>query len=135
MPTQVIDYQEHAPIHQYLSAQYSDSPFCVAIDAYGIQELYTHCAKYLSPRGPFVTVGVAFKEYGIYSMFQSVSQILWNILWPRILGGVEREYAIISATADPETMGKLAEWVEKGKLKVVVDSCWDMEDVSKESSH
>jgi hypothetical protein len=126
-----VDYEKYAPVHQYLADKFSDTRFSAIIDAYGIQELYTHCAEYLSPGKPFVTVGIAFKEYSISSMLKAASLMLRNILWPRLLGGVQRDYVNITGLVNLETIEKLGLLVEEGKLKVVVDSCWDMEDVLK----
>jgi hypothetical protein len=128
---QVIDYQEHAPVHQYLATHYSNAHFSAVIDAYGVQDLYTHCADYLDPGKPFVTVGVAFDEYTVSSIMYAVFLMMNNSLWPRVLGGVPREYASVSGFTNLEVMEKLGQLVEEGKMKVVVDSCWDMEDVLK----
>jgi uncharacterized phage protein (TIGR02220 family) len=70
---QVIDYQAKAPVHQFLTTQYSSDRFDVVIDAYGSHELYTHCADYLKPGKLFVTVGVAFAEYIVPSMLYALS--------------------------------------------------------------
>jgi hypothetical protein len=130
---QVIDYQAKAPVHQYLATQYSDSRFNVIIDAYGSHDLYTHCAGYLEPGKPFVTVGVAFAEYTVSSMLYALSLMLKNTWWPRALGGCPRDYVCISAVVTLEALQRLRELVEQGKLAVVLDSCWDMGDVLKVS--
>ena len=128
---QVIDYEAQAPVHRYLATHYSNTRFNSIIDAYGIQDLYSHCADYLSPGKPFVTVGVAFEEYTVSGMLYAAFLMLKNRLWPSVLGGVPREYANVTVIANLELVEKLRQLVEEGKIKVVVDSCWDMEDALK----
>jgi Zinc-binding dehydrogenase len=126
-----VDYEEHALMHQYLTEKFSDNRFSAVIDAYGIQELYTPCARYLAPGKPFATVGIAFVKYSFSSILEAVYLMLKNILWPRLLGGVQRDYVNVTGIANLATMENLGLLVEEGKLKVVVDSCWGMEDVLK----
>jgi hypothetical protein len=117
------------PAHQYLATHYSSNRFNVIIDAYGSHELYTHCADYLELGKPFVTVGVAFAEYTVSSMIYASSLMLKNAWWPRALGGVPRDYIRVSAFVTLEALERLRELVEHGKLAVVLDSCWNMEDI------
>jgi NADPH:quinone reductase-like Zn-dependent oxidoreductase len=126
--TQVINYQEHEPVTQYLTANYSNPRFDIIIDAYGAQELYNHSPAYLKEGGPFVAVGVAFK-YTFSSMLYAALLMLKNNFWPRILGGVPRYYVGPTGIATLESMEKLKKLMEDGKLRAVIDSTWDMEDV------
>jgi len=128
---EVIDYQAHAPVHQYLSQRFSETPFTTIIDAYGIQDIFSHCVDYLRSEGLFVTVGVAFKEYTVPSMLQAVCLMLKNSWWPRALWGVPREYICVNAVANLDMMERLASLVDEGALKMVVDSRWDMTDAVK----
>ena len=125
---QVIDYQLHSPVHEYLTHNYSNPRFDVIIDACGIQELYTHCAGYLAPGKPFVSVGIAFKSYTYSSVLYALFLMARNILVPRFLGGGAAPYIVVSGFVTLEGMEKLAAMVDEGKLKVMVDSCWDIED-------
>ncbi len=124
----------NAPVHQYLAAKYSEIPFNVIIDARGVQELFSHCASYLAPGKPFVTVGIALADYSTSSMLYAVSCMLYNMLWPRLLGGVDRPIAQITGLVSLTGLEKLANLVEEGKLDVVLDSCWSMGDVVKVSA-
>jgi hypothetical protein len=76
-------------------------------------------------------VGVAFAEYTVSSMLSALSLMLKNTWWPRALGGTPRDYICISAFVTLEALQRLRELVEQGKLVVVLDSCWEMEDVLK----
>lgn len=57
--------------------------------------------------------------------------MLQNILWPHLLGGVNRPYGQVAGIVSLTGLQKLADLVENGKLNVAVDSCWNMEDVLK----
>ncbi|PSN70765.1 hypothetical protein BS50DRAFT_570267 [Corynespora cassiicola Philippines] len=54
-----------------------------------------------------------------------------NMLWPRILGGVPRDYVQVTGVAGIEEMKLLASQVANGKLKVHVDTIAEMEDAQK----
>jgi reticulon-4-interacting protein 1, mitochondrial len=114
-----------------LAKKYSKSLFDVIIDAYGVQELFTHCPFYLAPGKPFVTVGIAFVSYSVSSLLYASSCMLQNMLWPRLLGGVDRPYVQVTALASLAGLEKLAELAEEDCFDVVIDSSWDMEDVLK----
>jgi NADPH:quinone reductase-like Zn-dependent oxidoreductase len=128
---QVIDYTAHSPVHAHLAKEHglSASPFDLIIDCYGIQDLWTHCASYLSPKGAFITVGVAHSKYTVSSILYATSVMLWNSFWPTILGGVNRPYVCVQGFVTLSSLEKLRDWVEKGELDIVIDSVWKMEDV------
>ena len=126
----MIDYQK-TPVHEYLATQYSKKPFSTIIDAYGVQDVFTHCASYLSPNGSFVSVGVAFATYTYSSMLYASYLMLSNSLWPRFLRGVNRPYICVQGFVTLPRLEKLADLVEKKELDVVLDSEWKMEDALK----
>lgn len=68
-----------------------------------------------------MTVGIAFEDYSIPGILSAVLQMMSNSLWPRILGGVNRNYVQVTGIAHLEAMTKLAGLVESGKLRVVRD--------------
>jgi hypothetical protein len=53
------------------------------------------------------------------------------MLWPHLLGGVNRAYSQITALASLASLEKLAELAEEDCFEVAIDSSWDMEDVLK----
>jgi len=118
-------------VHKHLATKYAKIPFDVIIDAYGVQELFNHCPSYLAPGKPFVTVGIAPASYSISSLIYASSCMLQNMLWPRLLGGVNRAYLQITALASLAGLEKLAELAEEGCFEVAIDLSWDMEDVLK----
>jgi hypothetical protein len=101
------------------------------MDCFGVQEIFLNCANYLKPSMPFVTVGPAPPKYTMASMLYTVGQMLSNMLWPRLLGGVNRPYVQAAGIANLLDMERLARMATEGKLKVPIDSCWDLEDVLK----
>ena len=62
-------------------------------------------------------------------MLYAALLMLKNNFWPRILGGVPRYYVGPTGIATLESMEKLKKLMEDGKLRVVIDSTWNMEDV------
>jgi NADPH:quinone reductase-like Zn-dependent oxidoreductase len=125
---QVIDYKSQGPVPEYLTKEFSATPFDVIIDAYGIQELFTNCASYLKKGKPFVTVGIAHVSYTTSSILYATSVMLKNAWWPRFLGGVDREYVCIGAFVTRQYLEKLKDLFEEGKLNVAVDSKWNLGD-------
>jgi NADPH:quinone reductase-like Zn-dependent oxidoreductase len=119
----VVDYRAVEPLPNYLATTYSERPFDVILDTVGIQALYEQSPAYLKPNGVYINVGA----------FEGVLWTLWcwakNTLWPSFLGGTPRRYAMFSTVPNGQTAERLAEMVKEGKLRVVVDSVFKMEDV------
>jgi NADPH:quinone reductase-like Zn-dependent oxidoreductase len=120
------------PVTEYLEEKFGDFKFDVVIDALGIQEIWDYCALYLKESGLFVTVGVALADYTLSSMFEvAYLMILKNVLLPVWLGGVPRKYVLVTALVTSARLQELGKLMEEGKLKVTVDSVWEMVDVQK----
>lgn len=129
--SQVIDYQTCRPLSKYLATHYSDQRFDAVIDAFGIQELYSHCDDYLKPGKPFVTVGIAHKEYRYSSFLPALFLMVMNTLTALVPGRAQRRYLQVNAAVNLEAMERLRSLVEAGKLRVPIDSCWAMNDALK----
>jgi NADPH:quinone reductase-like Zn-dependent oxidoreductase len=123
----VIDYRVHSPLTAYLGEQYSSEPFDAILDTIGIQKLYTESAAYLKPDGIFVNVGAM---EGIMSFLCSTTK---NLLVPKFLGGTPRKFILQQTNPNPERLQYLVRLVEEGKLKVVIDTVFEMEDALKVS--
>lgn len=110
-----------APLPDHLARTYRSRPFDVILDARGTQALFEQSPSYLKPDGLYVNVGD----------MEGFTWTLWcwakNALWPTILGGTPRRYVMFSTTPDGKGAEKLAEIVQAGKLKAVVDSVFDMD--------
>ncbi|KAH7379791.1 zinc alcohol dehydrogenase [Cadophora sp. MPI-SDFR-AT-0126] len=128
---EVIDYQEHSPVHKFLATEFKNDKFDVVMDAFGVQEVFHNCEGYLKPGKAYVSVGPAMPTYSMGAILYSIGQMASNFLWPRFLGGPNRPYVQFAATATREEMERLANMVRDGKLKVPIDSCWEMEDALK----
>ncbi|KAK7025982.1 hypothetical protein VNI00_015812 [Paramarasmius palmivorus] len=122
---EVIDYREHAPVHEYLATQ--KYAFDRIIDCYGVQELYSNCDKYLKEGSAFVTVGIAFNEITYTSVLRASFDMIRNMIWPPS----RRKYVQVIGVANREALEKLGQMAEDGKLKVMIDTCWRMEEVFK----
>jgi NADPH:quinone reductase-like Zn-dependent oxidoreductase len=120
---QVVDYRAVGFLPAYLAATYGDRPFDVILDCVGTQALYGQSAGYLKAEGVYINVGA----------FEGVAWTLWcwakNLLWPTFLGGTPRKYVMFSTMPSTEKAEKLAQMVDAGKLRVVVDSVFPMDDV------
>ncbi|KAE9371128.1 NAD(P)-binding protein [Stipitochalara longipes BDJ] len=127
---EVIDYQEHAPVWNYLERRFGAEPFDVILDCRGVQELFTHCPRYLKEGKPFVTVGPARPEYSFLGVLYMVRYMISNVLWPSWLGGVNRPYLFAKGPASLEGLERVSRLAEEG-LKVPIDSVWDLEDALK----
>ena len=112
-----------APLPDHLARMYRDRPFDVILDTVGTQTLYERSSSYLKPKGVYVNVG----------SMEGFMWTLWcwakNALWPTILGGTPRRYVMFSTVTNGRSAEKLAEMVETGKLRVVVDSVFEMDRV------
>jgi hypothetical protein len=64
-------------------------------------------------------------------MLFAVFGMMSNVVASLLPGERHRRYVQVSATANLEGMEKLRRMVEEGKLKIPIDSCWDMEDALK----
>ncbi|PVH71951.1 zinc-binding oxidoreductase [Cadophora sp. DSE1049] len=125
------DEAQHAPVHKFLTTEFGNDKFDIVMDAFGIQETFHNCEGYLKPGKPYVSVGPAMPTYSMGAILYSIGQMASNFLWPQFLGGPNRPYVQFAATATQEEMQRLADMVQDGKLRVPIDSCWDMEDVLK----
>ena len=127
---QVIDYQEHAPVWKFLEQKFGVEPFDAILDCRGVQELWTHCPKYLKEGKPFITVGPSPQDYNFVGIVSTVGLIISNALLPSWLGGVDRPYFTAKGFPDLPGMERVARLAAEG-MKVPIDSCWDLEDAMK----
>jgi NADPH:quinone reductase-like Zn-dependent oxidoreductase len=101
---------------------FSQRPFDAILDAVGTMSLFDHSPAYLKPEGLYVNVGA----------FEGKLYTLWcwlkNAWWPRILGGTPRKFIMFSTQQSRENAEELARLVKEGKLKVPIDSIFDMKD-------
>jgi NADPH:quinone reductase-like Zn-dependent oxidoreductase len=128
---EVIDRKEHSPVQDYLTSTFSNTPFNAVIDTVGIQPIYEHSPKYLSKQGLFVSVGVSSDKLSVSCTLRSMLTMASNLYWPRFLGGIARPYIQKTVTVDSALLERLSVLIEENKLKVIVDSTFEMGDALK----
>ena len=121
----------HTPVYQFLGARFSSTRFSTIIDAHGSQGIFNHCPDYLTEGKQYVTVGPALEDYTVSVMISAVLLMVKNGLRLRALGGVPRDYVQVASVANSGAMEMLVKLVEEKKLRMVVDSCSNMEDALK----
>lgn len=83
--------------------------------------LYERCPEFLK-EGMFGCVGA------MEGMLTDLVAALKNTWWPRVLGETPRRYFCQRTTPTQEGREELVRLVQEGKLRVVIDSVFDMED-------
>ncbi|RAH45339.1 NAD(P)-dependent alcohol dehydrogenase [Aspergillus brunneoviolaceus CBS 621.78] len=129
---EVIDYVAHDPLHEHLRAHHSSSssaaaktrPFDAIIDCVGDATLYRHCAAYLAEGKPFINLGQMNAAPGFWGQLAWAWEQVALRFWPVVLGGVPRGYRFYSGRPRAEDMGRVLRLVERGVVRVVVDSVW-----------
>jgi NADPH:quinone reductase-like Zn-dependent oxidoreductase len=122
---QFIDYTAHPSLPEYLKSKYSKEPFDSILDCAGIQSLYANSPGYLKPSGSVVNVG-AFE-----GLWETSRNWFTNTWWPKWLGGVPRRYIMFSTPPSKDAATYTAKLIEEGKVRILIDSVWDMEDLVK----
>lgn len=106
--------------------------FDAVIDSYGDQGVYVNSRNYLKPSGIYNAVSIHYDGYSRWELLKSLWIIIKNVVWPRStwLFGTGRTFTIASMN-DPGLgeMEKLNALFAEGKLKVVVDSVWEFDQV------
>lgn len=124
---QVIDYTRFASLPEHLAERFGSNPFDAILDTVGSQALYQASPGFLKSKGSFVNVGT------IETPGQVTSLLRWakNSNLPTILGGVPRKYIMFSASLSGENAEVLARLADEGKLRVIIDSVFALEDALK----
>ncbi|PWY95991.1 NAD(P)-binding protein [Aspergillus sclerotioniger CBS 115572] len=117
-----VDYREHDSLPEYLAHQYGDKPFDCILDCVGSQALFVHSPTYLKAEGMVVNIGT------LESVMATARNVLSNMYLPKWLGGIPRRYIMFSATPTSENAVYIARLVEESRLRIPVDSVFDMED-------
>ncbi|KAF9886998.1 hypothetical protein FE257_010614 [Aspergillus nanangensis] len=90
------------------------------VDHMGTPEaLYRECDAFLRPGKAFVQVG------GPVSTFAD------RLVRPSFLGGGKRKYVILLFKNRKEEVVQIGEWIRQGKIKVVIDSTFELDDAVK----
>ncbi|KAJ5158882.1 Polyketide synthase enoylreductase [Penicillium coprophilum] len=117
-----IDYREHESLPAYLAHQYGGKPFDFVLDCVGTQALFANSPAYLKPEGAVINIGMLEGPY------LTVRNVLLNTFLPTWLGGVPRRYIMFSTPPSCDDSIYIARLVEEGRLRVPVDSVFEMKD-------
>lgn len=92
------------------------------LDCVGTQALFVNSPAYLKTKGAVINIGV------FEGICLSARNMLLNTWLPIWLGGVPRRYIMFSTPPTRDDAVYLARLVEEGRLRIPVDSVFDMED-------
>ncbi|EKV12494.1 Zinc alcohol dehydrogenase, putative [Penicillium digitatum] len=75
----------------------------------------------------FLAAGKTFVQVGA----SSVGTFVDRLVWPSFLGGGQRKYVIFFFKNTREDLVKIGEWVQKGAVKIRLDTAYELEDAVK----
>ncbi|KAL4896192.1 hypothetical protein BDV59DRAFT_172267 [Aspergillus ambiguus] len=117
---EVIDYS----VEDVLDAlKAKGQVFSLVVDHVGTPDsLYRECDAFLLP-------GKAFVQVGSTSLLSSsILSFADRLVRPGFLGGGKRKYDILMFKNRKEELVQIGEWIQQGKITVVVDSTFAFED-------
>ena len=119
---EVLDYKS-CNIAKSLAEKHKDDPFDLVVDAVGSPEnLFKAADVFLKPQGKFIQPGAHISLAGIRSVTSRALQ-------PSILGGGKRSWCFISVKNSRADFEKIAEMIQQGKVKAVVEEKFAFEDL------
>jgi len=124
-----IDYTK-VSLPQYLASNPPSPKYHLIFDAVALVDpsLYTYSSAYLAPNGVFVTSGPLPKNSS--EIWQMVKHV-FAAFTPKWLGGISRAWTFIALQNNKADLETLQKYIAEGKLKPVVDSVYEFEDVLK----
>ncbi|KAJ6256390.1 Zinc-type alcohol dehydrogenase-like protein [Drechslerella dactyloides] len=129
---EVVDYQKTKSIVNQLTTLYANKKFNAILDCHGHQQVYTHCAQYLTEKGFYVSAGgVKINNWNWPTFLRTACTIALNMLWPTTtyLGGTGRTLKSLTVMDySIQEKERLVGMVEGGEVRVVVDSVWSAEE-------
>lgn len=126
---EIVDYSAHTPVTSYLAETFGTSRFDAVLDAVGIQDMFNDSPGFLKDNKPFASVGPRAFSWTVPGMLSAIWRMAKNVLWPKVLGGTPRPHIQISVAANHESLEKLAQIANEGKLKVYVGALVPMKEV------
>lgn len=99
--------------------------FSLVVDNVGApDDLYSAANHYLKVDGKFIQVGADMSSSGML-------KITARMMRPAILGGGKRKYEFFHGVNKEEHFVQIAQWMQEGKVKAVLDSTYEFEDAVK----
>ncbi|KZL86281.1 zinc-binding dehydrogenase [Colletotrichum incanum] len=119
----IIDYKT-TDVVDALRAQ--GKVFALVVDNVGNSppNLYKASDDFLFPQGHFKFVGGAIS-------FAQVKSLVPSMVLPGFLGGAKHKFEAFLTKNSHEDLAQIAAWMAEGKVKTVVDSTFEFEDVVK----
>jgi len=126
-----VDYTKTS-LHTYFTENPPSPKFHIILDAAGLIDpsLYTHSTAYLAPDGVFIS-SLPMPTTDWRGFKDSIRTVMECFLRPRWLGGTPRKYTVVTIADVKEDLNTLQDFIERGKVKPVVDSVFAFEDVLK----
>lgn len=123
------------PLHEYLTKTHGDKPFDAIFEVAGDTTLHQKCSRFTKTDAFFVSLGALTvgKDPSWFGLLRFAILGKLERFRPRVLGGVPRKHCMLNATPGEGRLQKVVRLVEDGKLKVVLDGVWDMEDAKQVS--
>lgn len=115
----VIDYRT-TDLVQELTRRSTQFDLLVDNVNVGGSPLFWAAHNYLKPEGKYVTIAGDVSPSKIWSLLQM-------FLLPAWLGGGQRTPKFVMCASSAEQYAQLAQWMQEGKLKTVVEETYDME--------
>eukprot|EP01111_Echinosteliopsis_oligospora_P007716 TRINITY_DN2298_c0_g1_i1.p1 TRINITY_DN2298_c0_g1~~TRINITY_DN2298_c0_g1_i1.p1 ORF type:complete len:315 (+),score=120.19 TRINITY_DN2298_c0_g1_i1:61-1005(+) len=124
-----LDYKE-SDLSTQLATKYpvaEGKGFDIFFDTVGVQQLFDKCASYLNQNGTFVSISGDLGTAG--EIAKTGKDLFMNKFLPTVLGGVPRKFSFILMKTSKDKLLKLATLCDEGKLRPVVDSTHDFNNV------
>ncbi|KAI5460368.1 hypothetical protein BGZ63DRAFT_387133 [Mariannaea sp. PMI_226] len=88
-----------------------------------LPDLYWQSHHYLKPEGMYISVGLPLR----FATFRTLFAIR---ALPKFLGGGQRKFHFHSVSANPEDFTQVANFIEQGKVKVIIEEEFELKDAA-----
>ncbi|KLO95244.1 related to zinc alcohol dehydrogenase [Fusarium fujikuroi] len=119
---ETVDYKSEDPIEVLKK---KEDKFDFILDTvFNDPDLYWRSHEYLKPEGQYVCVGLPPR-------FQTFKALFAINMLPRWLGGGKRKFKYHSVSANRKDFGQFADWMKEGKVKVIIEEDFGLEDAGR----
>ena len=120
---EVIDYKT-SDLVDNLKAK-GPGYFSLVVDNVGTpNDLYKASDNFLAENGKYIQVGATVSV-------SAVGSLVSKLYRPSVLGGGKRKFEFLQVKNNADDFIQIADWMEQGKLKAVIDSTFELEDAAK----
>lgn len=115
---EVIDYKK-----QDLAAELKRlGKFDLIVDNVGSPYgLFWNAHEFLKDGAKWVQVGAGFSP-------REIRELMSRMMWPRFLGGGNTKFEFLGVESNYEQFKQIGQWMQEGKVKVITDEVFGMED-------